>query len=183
MKCTVYMTIFLLAETCSFCSHATEEDFTKRVDAGVVEGISLADQIRYCGFSFQTTGYFIVRDVCAPRFIPGLSFNREAKIYKKEIQEIAMLSNTAGFTRRLSDKYDRSFGNAWEGDTTNTVLIGGGILGGAIGLFAGGAIGVASCDWSTKEASCIVPALVAATIGESSFCRWVCIWPTGDEGN
>jgi hypothetical protein len=139
MKCTVYMTIFLLAETCSFCSHATEEDFTKRFDAGVVEGISLADQIRYCGFSFQTIGYFIVRDVCAPRFIPGLSFNREAKIYKKEIQEIAMLSNTAGFTRRLSDKYDRSFGNAWEGDTTNTVLIGGGILGGAIGLASAGA--------------------------------------------
>ena len=42
-----------------------------------------------------------------------------------------------------------------------------GLLGGTIGIFAGGLIGAATCDWSIKEAGCIEPSAYGAIIGAS----------------
>ena len=47
------------------------------------------------------------------------------------------------------------------------VIIFGGLLGGAIGFIAGGFIGAAACDWNTKEAGCLEPAVYGAIIGSS----------------
>ena len=47
------------------------------------------------------------------------------------------------------------------------VIIFGGIIGGAIGFFAGGFVGAATCDWNTKEAGCLEPAIYGAIIGNS----------------
>jgi hypothetical protein len=47
------------------------------------------------------------------------------------------------------------------------IIIFGGLLGGAIGFFAGGFVGAATCDWNTKEAGCLEPALYGAIIGNS----------------
>ena len=43
----------------------------------------------------------------------------------------------------------------------------GGIIGAAIGFFAGGLIGALSCDWNTKEAGCIEVGAYGAIIGGS----------------
>ena len=42
-----------------------------------------------------------------------------------------------------------------------------GLLGGAIGFFAGGFIGAESCDWNIKEAGCLEPTICGAIIGNS----------------
>ena len=43
----------------------------------------------------------------------------------------------------------------------------GGILGAALGFFAGGFIGALSCDWNTKEAGCLEIGAYGAIIGGS----------------
>ena len=80
-----------------------------------------------------------------------------------------LLSNIAGdiSTTRTLGEFDPSSYDTSADDVSDIVLVGAGILGGAIGFFGGGAIGAASCDWSTREASCIAPTLVTAAIGES----------------
>ncbi len=42
-----------------------------------------------------------------------------------------------------------------------------GVVAGAIGFFAGGFIGAASCDWTVQEAGCLKPMVSGAIIGDS----------------
>ncbi len=42
-----------------------------------------------------------------------------------------------------------------------------GAMGGAIGLFGGGLIAAATCDWNVKEAGCVEDAAYGAVVGAS----------------